>query len=664
MGAPRPTQLNWPNLVQRVIDDYLSHDTTLAHAVQKDAIQNSWDARTNRRRGSGWGCRLELLTDSDGQTFLVIADTGTTGLTGRVLQPEEYEAYLPDEERWARFESLAFTHPDPTSDNLGARGQGKFILVGASKARRIFYDSQRTGGSYRAGARWVTANDSPVVALDDGDGRAAVAKLSPDIPPLAEVGTRVIIVNPVDEVSEAFRSGEIVADIAATWWPIIQKYGAVIQVAVRSPGFEREETVTVPALLSELPRGDSPTTKAWVKENHRLQSGGERFNVKRLHVIHDSSNTPVPRDLCGVAMIRGGMVITQFQAPHLPESISARIVGYVEFDEELDRAMKAAESPTHYSFNTRSGVGYSVKQWLSSELNAFASAKLGLGGDRRENTDRQQRDAERRALQRINAVARRLGLVGQRGPGGGGGGGGGGGAGRHPIAAELDAPVLPRPEARRIEFGESLGNIRVRAVNNTDAPAECRVKLYVTRGDAEMATYISGWDVSVGPRSRTEWSGVHTFTADPGQHLPGSYVIRAKLTVVSSRQLPKMHEHKDAYQFWLAEDPPLGGIFEDVDGLEYLDESVKIDSEAVPSREGGGWRFQYNLEHPMYRRVADDPQRLMDYLFSMMAREMLFIDLRTEHPKLFTAEQLEDRAEHHRRSSQILSEILYDYYEG
>jgi hypothetical protein len=41
-------------------------------------------------------------------SFLVLQDQGTYGLTGRVLRPDELEADLPVEERWGRFENLAF----------------------------------------------------------------------------------------------------------------------------------------------------------------------------------------------------------------------------------------------------------------------------------------------------------------------------------------------------------------------------------------------------------------------------------------------------------------------------------------------------------------------------------------------------------------------------
>ena len=147
----RRTVRNWPEDVRAIVDGYRAY-TTISHAVQKDAIQNGWSVRKNGK-GAGWGFTFELL-EAVGKKFLIMADNGTKGLTGKVLTPEEYDNDLPGDERWGRFEGVAFTQPR-AERTLGSRGRGKFIFVGASKEHTILYDTLREDGSYRFGFRTV-----------------------------------------------------------------------------------------------------------------------------------------------------------------------------------------------------------------------------------------------------------------------------------------------------------------------------------------------------------------------------------------------------------------------------------------------------------------------------------------------------------------------------
>lgn len=654
----RQTVVNWLNQLKRVIDDYLPF-ATISQAVQKDGIQNSWDGRENRRHATNWRCVIELHVESSSHRFVTITDSGTTGLTGRVLTPEEYETYMPEEERWARFESHAFTHEGGDGDYLGARGQGKFIFVGASKSRTILYDTLRRDRVYRLGARRVTKTSSPIAAWEGERAVERLREFSPDLAPLDVIGTRVIIDDPVDELVEDLETGRLAGYIADTWWPILEKYDADIRVAV-SRGSSRTETrVSVPDDL-KLPIVDSKRFKSWFKENQRLDVAGDRYTVKRVHFVHDSEG-PVRPELAGVALVRGGMVVMRLEMPGVPTAIAASVTGYVEFDERLDNEMKRAEHPTHYTFNLRRGVGYKVKRWVEDELARFAAEKLGVGGDRHGSVEKARREAEKRALEALNRKARELGLVGTRGRAGGGGGSGGGGSRpRQLLAVKLDDPIMPVTGTRRVEFGQTIGNIRARAVNNTDDDARVRISIYLTRTDTLLETFVSNVEFGVAAGDSSPFTRASELTLNPEDFLAGPYVIRAKLLVISSPHVPKMWEQRDAFKFWLAEDPPQGGLFEDVVPLDYPPELVRIDAEAQPG--SNGWIFQYNLLHPAFTRVADDEEELTEYLFELMVREMVYVDLRSDDPVLFEPRDLEDRSDQQKKAARVIGSVLYDFY--
>jgi hypothetical protein len=651
----RETTINWPGLVQRVIDDYQQH-TTLTHGVQKDAIQNSWDARTSRRHGSGWACSFHLHIGSSDRRYLAITDKGTHGLTGRVLSSEEYFANLPEEERWARFESLAFTHPEGASEGqLGARGQGKFIFVGASNKRRMLYDTLRADGVYRLGLRTVEQTRSPVYYWEGAAARSQLAAYDPSLERLTEIGTRVIIDDPVDEVVNAILDGTFDRHIAETWWPIVTKLNASISVVVTSDGLPPETRMISPPVEVELPDDDNTRYDVWRRENVRLDYQGDAHSIKRLHVVRDKRG-PVADDVVGVALIRGGMKVMSLPMRHVPAELGRSVYGYIEFDRDLDAEMKRLESPTHYSFDLGRGIGRKVKTWIEDELERFAREKLGQGADPRAADAERHREAERRALAAINKAARALGILGKKGPAGGKKPGPGG-SDNQPLGAVVIPPVFDSG-TRRVNHGEAF-DAAAFAKSRLGASAHCRLSLYITRGDVlvlslgEKTLKLDG-----GAESEVVRSGGVTFSAD--QHGPGEYALRAKVTLLDEADgLLKGHEHKTAYRFWLEQDPPELGIFEDIEGLDYG--ARPIDAEAVPS-DGGGWKFQYNTSHPAKRREDLSEDTLFDYLLRLMARELVFVDLRSDEPTQFDAADLEQPDELYRKSATVIGRILYDYY--
>jgi len=647
----RETVINWPNLVMRVLDDYRSH-TTIPHGVQKDAIQNSWDARQNRRRGQGWSLRFDLIKDRNERQFLTITDKGTTGLTGRLLQPREYELDLPEEERWGRFESLAFTHT-PSGDTLGARGQGKFIFVGASSDRRVLYDTLRSDGVYRLGLRLIEATRSPVYSWEGDDARQKLAEYSPDLSPLSEVGTRVIIDSPEEEVVEAIESGAFTRHVGETWWQIIEKFDIDIRVGVFGRSGRR---IRRPSDL-ELPTSDIARYDVWYRERLNLDFAGTRYRIKRVHVVRDRRGA-VADDIRGVALHRGGMKVMSVQMHHVPREVSDAVYGYIEFDRNLEDEMKKLESPTHYAFDLGRGVGRKVKQVLEDELSRFAREKLGVGGDPRAVERERHREAERRALYAINRAARELGITGRVGPGGGGGGGTQTRT-EHPLRIEMAAPTFPR-EVRRVNYGESIRDIEAAVLNDTDHDARVRLSIYIFRVDTEVATLASG-DLVVAPHGASEPIGPLSVAFSADEYVPGEYVLRTKLVSLETEGYPKGYElHKVTFRFWVEEDPPERGIFDDIEGLDYGEQSA-IDAEAVSS-DTGAYKFQYNVSHPAKQNWDENENDLYDYLFRLMARELVYIDLRSDESKLFQAEHLEEPYKIARRTAEVLGEIMYRFY--
>lgn len=653
----RDTTINWPGLVQRVVDDY-RQQTTLAHGVQKDAIQNSWDARKNRKNASDWSCAFQLSPRGATGYYLSITDTGTFGLTGRVLEPAEYFTDLPEIERWARFESLAFTHPDAAaSGQLGARGQGKFIFVGASATRRILYDTLRDDGVYRLGARIVEQTSSPIYVWEGVNAAAQLKLYDASLAPLTTVGTRVVIDDPLDEVVEAIMSGMFARHIEETWWPIIQKSGAAIKIVIATGADPVTQVAAVPA-DTVLPIADSTTHDVWLKERRQIEYEGERLTVKRLHVGRAKAGA-VKEDIRGVAIYRGGMKVMSLPMRHVPPTISSAIVGHIEFDGRLDEAMKELESPTHYSFDLSRGVGRKLRLLVEDELGKFAQEKLGQGADPRAVEAERRREAERRALAAINRAAKDLGIIGRRGPGGTQDDGGDGGE-RGPFTVGFGEIAMPTA-SRRVDYGDTVRNIAAIVNSRLSTNARFRVRLWLMADDTTVGELGSDDVTSPAENPSPKVEGNDILFA-PELHEPGEYVLRATAALLDATDgIPKGQQAKRAFRLWLEMDPPERGIFESIEGLGY-GESSKIDAEVVKS-EAGGWKFQYNVQHPAKRREDQSEDDLFDYLFRLMARELVYIDARSDEPTQFSADDLAEPERILRKAAEVVGAITFRYYQ-
>lgn len=644
----RPTIIDWQNLLQSILDGYQTY-RGIVHGVQKDGIQNGWDARKSKK-GIGWSFAFGLVNDG-GNVFFTMTDRGTTGLTGRVLTEEEMESDLSEQERWARFESLAFLK-EPSGATLGARGRGKFVFVGASKQHVILYDSLREDGTYRFGVRYVKKTSSRVAAYDEEEGRKKLAEITNGaIAPLEDVGTRIIIVGPTDDLVGAVRNGSFLRYIGETWWEIIQKYNARISVI-----FDGHENVAVPPVEFKLPEEDSKESCVWIKENKRISVAGQQFKIKRLQIVSNRKHS-VPEDIRGVSIQRAGMKVCSIEPRYLPQEIAETLYGYVTLDEEVDQLLREDESVEHYSFNFRKALPGAIKHFIEEEMSTFAREKLGWKVDVRAVRRQLQRSAERKALTAINRLAKKIGIA--TGPGI-----------RttrtqtidyetKEIRVQLPPFKFPREGDARVNYGETLKNIATLAVNDSKKPIIVRLKLFLRYFEKQIKVY-SEVDINLDPSSKSELIGPYdeTFVAETYPDR-GRYTIVARMISLDKENKGDILDEKKKF-FYLEEDPPAIGLFEKTDPIEY-ENYTPVMGEARPG-ESGGYIFEYNIGHPAYDAVSDDEDDLARYLFQLMAYEVCRIDLLQAESKLFRKEDKDSPENVLRTMNRIVGQFMDEYY--
>jgi len=647
----RRTVRNWPEDVTAIVDGYRAH-TVVPHAVQKDAIQNGWSARRNRK-GREWSFTFELLIAQD-RKFLLMTDQGTTGLTGRVLTPEEYEMDLPSEERWGRFEGVAFTQPR-AERTLGSRGRGKFIFVGASKEHTILYDTLRSDGSYRFGFRTVIRTESPVAAYDGDEGKQKLKDMTDNlIHPLSSVGTRVIIVSPVDELVEGLKKGQFLRYIGETWWEIVLKYGATIRVKVDG----REQIASVPKEF-DLKDEDSRRYKVWVRRNQRVTVGFREIRIKNLHMVY-SSERPVPEDIRGVAIQRDGMKVCMIEPRYMGREIAERLYGYINLDADTEEALLEDEGIEHYSYDFRRSLPGAVKRFVEDEMMRFAQEKLGYGVDARELRRQQQRNAEKRALVAINRFAREIGIG--MGPGRRGGGGGGGPRTPKEIYIEFGDMNFPRQDDLRVNYGESISNIKARIVNGSDAEVIVRFKLFVRFYDRLIKTYAER-DSVIPPQHSSDYIGPYQETfQDTDFPNTGRHTIVAKIISLKDEDKGKELD-VESRSFYLEEDPPERGLFEKCEPMEFPERAKMIMAECLTG-EWGGLVLQYNLNHPAQEAVQGQEDDLAAYLVWLMGHEVCRYDLLQENPVLFNSEDKNNPDAVLRKTLRKIGEFVHRFRMG
>ena len=552
-GRTRP--INYQGVCHTIADSY---PDGVAHGVQKDAIQNSVDARAGRAAVNV----LFSLEQTRKGRFLTVADSGTKGLTGPVLdEVDEYAEELPADSHWARFESFAFTKDEP--DAIGARGQGKFIFLRASSDFKMFYDTLRPDGIYRLGATKATTTGCPILpAKDDepweGDTARGILWENCELHPLTEVGTRVIIVNPTEEVVDEFENGFVANAIRETWFREIEK--GRLTVAMRLGGELTEVELVSPY---PVPETDSEGVQSWVLgtdfDEERILATGEQYRVKHFCAAHLSGPAREP-ETQGIAIIHNGMKIMSLPASMFPLQLRERCTGYIEFDRDLDRELRKGtnQHPNHYDLKWRRRLPRGIKQYVADRLSEFGRAKLGMAVDPREQRRRRRSAAEDWAMRELYRFAPDLDLFGKKG---------------RRLSGDVPTPnapsktvgvtihrfAFPDPEiAPRVNYGDRFDGLRLSAFNRSSEALDCVVKFSVLRGDSVVQVLVEHQSLSLDAASEEEL-GIVSLNIDPDTFdEAGQYRLKASLyDVGSGERLDQVIR-----RFWVETDPPIKRPFE------------------------------------------------------------------------------------------------------
>ncbi len=608
--------------IEAIADGYktkIGHDLWLSDGLQKDAVQNSWDARVDKKHGTDWECGFSILSFA-GSDSLCISDSGTTGLNGTKFTTEEELASILI--RNEKGEDLAYflnsNWSAKSADEGGRRGRGKTLFLAASKDKRIFFESLRNkDNSYVFGELYIdTDKQVKFKPFYDQEAKDKFFETSDDkFKPLAKYGTRIFIINPVNSVKNTVLNGKIIQFISESRWETIKKYQAKIFVDTE----EGRKFATLPYWYEDSPKDIQGRTYPLeiIKED-------THYRVKQL-VLRYTQNLDIPEPIEGIAIQRNGMTIQRIQSSELvhEEGIDD-IYGWVEMETEpLGQEMGSiCEGPEHFDFSWTVKPAKYLRDYIRLRIRDFAKEFKITGEQIKKN--KAQRIAEEDAIKSLAPLFKKLGLTGKN-------------IGRKPRKKSkrradellrLSAQEIEFPrDNRRVNYGEKIKGTFVIPINEFRNIFRVLIKVYIVsdNGEAKVVEEKEMW-LSNGKGSKV---GQEDVTITDGDFKKGGYSFRAKMISLEDTS----HKLPDGTNI------EKGTILYDRINIKFFVESEPLESGKSPikffprSREDklylfewesdgdNGYMVYYNDIHPRIKPLIDSSDEYSDQLTSYLIEQ-------------------------------------------
>ena len=399
-------QTEWKGQIEQVSKGYKTGNAKgIAHGLQKDAIQNSWGACRNKNE---WSTAFELIYAKNNRdnVYLTITDTGTFGLCGKIYDnPEDIPNELSENERLARFENMNFSGGN---SGPGLYGRGKLIFQASSFNKSIIYDSLLENGEYRLGQRVLDGRRLKQTSrvLQNEFAKQTLKNLTKNrLNPLTKIGTRITIINPIEEIVVSMDNGSFLKYIEETWWEILHNYN--VQISVITDGAKK--TATCPSLLKDMLSQKTQNKNYYKNSNITTSVMGEPYKIKRICFLKVEKT--IDNHLQGLFVQRKGMKIGNVELRFIPEELKGKIIGYIQLDKKYENKIEEAENLEHYGFSLQYASYRELKNKAQQHFDRF-KAQLGYEVEKGQSEDEKAKKALEISENKLNEILKSLGLTG------------------------------------------------------------------------------------------------------------------------------------------------------------------------------------------------------------------------------------------------------------
>lgn len=538
---------NWRSQIDQIVRGY-EHEPAkgLVHGIQKDAIQNSWGHKTNKR-GTGWGMKFKLINNNKGN-FLIIEDWGTHGLTGPNINMDEIGNYadLPNEFRLARFSTMNFSGGN---EGAGLFGRGKTLFSAASKNAHYFYDSLVHPEGYRANYKKLE-NTGLILGKEAAEGKGAENLIFSEtgLEPLKRVGTRLIISNPIEELVEAIKTGEFKKNIEETWWRIILKYDAEILIEYD----DNIEKAVVPKIYSKYIEDNE--FNVWNIEHVKVP---KYYTLKRLCFY--ITEEELPEDLQGVYIYRKDMKVGEVPL-NIPSRIKKKYFGFIEVDEGWENELANIEDLEHYGFNRRKLAFQNIKNITVDEHEKFMESKGLIKKNRNSNEVLIQELYE--VSDELDQLLDNMSLNNTSGNK----------VEKEAIKIRWDGVSFPDNSVKnKVLMGDTISNIGFKIKNNSGATKAINYKLYIAQSGNEKIILTEGTSNVMG--SHENYIGPVDLEINESLERFKKYIILLEVNIKGNKKIIKKE-----IPFYLDTSPePIQGSYAHlkITNMDFPDDSSK-----------------------------------------------------------------------------------------
>jgi len=552
--------------LQAIMEGYegkVRHRYWLAEAFQKDAIQNSWDARFSSK-GKDWSFTLFLISETrEHPPILGFLDTGTHGLTGTIPKDEKTAIKAlskktreeREKERLPYFLSSNWSNKPKSA--IGSRGRGKMIFIGANKNKAVYFDSLRSDDNQYVFGRIFLDKDKAIkVEIDSGD----IAKKKREeifenaIPHLLDSGTRVLLFNPRREIIEAITNGEMERLIQHTWWEILSKYNAKIKLEIDGTSKFVPLSPFLPVEKIEIKESEN-SGKIEFEKNPALR-------IKNISLCY-LGDKDIPEYYKGLAVQVQGMMVERLAIDNLiAEPIGSKIYGAVTFDEYLEERMAECEGPEHCDIIWTRSPANQIRNKLKYIIRKFAE-KYKLIEESKQHVSKEQRGVEIVAQNELNTLAKTLNLTGTA-------------TGRRIRRGKERSSVeqlrlsiadFKTPyENGRVDRGQSVKGTYVTPINEYSTSLKVLVKTHIfSQKNGKVIKHIEKELKIPEEQIKVGWSEIKIDKSF--EH--GGYTFRAEMRSLEDKKISEklsyekgeLVYHPVSRTFYVEEDPPEKGFF-------------------------------------------------------------------------------------------------------
>lgn len=496
----------------------------------------------------------------------------------------------------------------------------------------MFYDTLREDGTYRVGGTQATKTGCPILPPKEAEpwegelGEKELFKRS-GLAPINNIGSRIIIIDPIDEVREQLVDGTFLKAIEETWFRTIEKQ--TLEVLVTFSGKTHYAKVPYPY---PLPDEDNAEIKTWILgsdfADNTLVVYGEKFRIKNFHATYHNKDVEFDENIQGISIVHNGMKICTVEMNSAPPNVKEKITGFIEFDQKLERELRKGENqhPNHYNLKWRRKIPHEIRSFIQQQLEEFGKVKLNLGADPREVKKRKRTNAEDWAMRQLLRHARDLDLFGAKGI----------------SPPRIDTPptppkilgisinnfIFPSPEiAPRINWGQKFEDITITAFNRTDNALHVSMLTQILHGDSLVLQPIERVETTLDPHSKYRTNAFDVDILDYLYTSPGLYRISASLfDAKTGDRLDRVTR-----KFWVERDPPLRQPFI-LQPLPEFPEPHSYRQWFTSGSINNSPTLYYNVSHPAYLAIEEDDSAQAEYILDIvLSGAMDFVLKRPNH---------------------------------